>query len=357
MKKVLIVGAGPTGLTAALEFARNGIKPEIVDAKEEPSKLSRAVGILPRSIEILDRTGVGERIAREGIQPEQITICRGNKPFLEIDFSEFSNKERLISLPQDRTESLMSEKLVEMGVTVQYNTKVLSVENGSDDVVVSFEGGETRTYDWVIGADGVNSTVRRSLGIEFQGYELEEDWSIADVEIKSNYNEKEFKGWLLKNDREERDMALMVPIQKDRVRLISSTPDSIKALPIDLDVREIRRSGTFKISIRQAERYVEKRVLLAGDAAHAHSPVGGRGMNLGIEDAALAVEAVLNSTTEEYERSRRIKAGQVIKWTEFARKNLVSKNPFINLLMTALSWLLRNSKTIRRKFIERVLTS
>lgn len=354
--KILIVGAGPTGLTAALEFVRQGIKPEIVDVKDQPSKLSRAVGILPRSIEILDRTGVGQNIVDEGIKASRINISRDMETLINIDFSEFlDERDRIIGLPQDRTEFLMSKKLAEMGVSVQYNQKVSNIKNGENEVMVVFENGEKKHYDWVIGADGVNSTVRKSLDIKYKGYELEEEWSIADIEIRSEYDLTQFRAWLLKNDRNERDVLVMVPIAPKRVRLVSSTPDSIEALPTDLDVKEIRRSGTFKISIRQADKYVVGKVVLTGDAAHAHSPVGGRGMNLGIEDAAMAVEAILNNTVKQYEVSRKAKAASIIRWTEFARKVLVSKNPLVSICVKILMWCIQHSKILQNEFVKRMM--
>lgn len=355
--KVLIIGAGPTGLTAGLEFARNGIIPEIVDAKEEPSKLSRAVGVLPRSIEILDRSGVGQAIFNEGVKADSIRIMRGGKDLIAIDFSSmFGETERLIGLPQDRTESIMSAKLAEMGVNVSYGTPVAKVENVDAGVNVTFENRDVKTYDWVIGADGINSTVRQSLGIPFEGYELAEEWSIADVEVHSEYNQTEFRAWLFEGDRTERDALVMVPIAPGRVRLVSSTPDSVKALPIPLEVKEIRRSGTFTISVRQAKRYVDGRVVLAGDAAHVHSPVGGRGMNLGIEDAAMVVEAILGDTLRAYEKNRKIKSLAVITWTERARKALVSKNQLVGILIVVAGWCVRTIPFLRRAFVRRVMT-
>ena len=354
--KILIVAAWPTGLTAALGFANRGIVPDIVDAKEYPSKLSRAVGILPRSIEILNELGAGKRIVDEAIEAHVVTIQRNGKTILSVDLSKFlDGKERFVSLPQDRTESLMSERLEEMGTRVQYNTRVVNVEsNNEGTVTVTFEDGAKKEYDWVVGADGVKSAVRESVGIKYEGYELEEEWSIADVEVHSDYNEREFRAWLLESDHGEKDAMIMVPIGPKRVRLISSTPDSIKALPIRLDLKEIRRSGTFKISIRQAEQYVKGRVALAGDAAHAHSPVGGRGMNLGIEDAFALVDAIINNTTSEYAKSRKRRAGNVIRVTEFVRKTLVSESPIAGFFITILAWCIEHSDTLKAKFAHNV---
>lgn len=348
--KCLIVGAGPTGLTAALEFARQGILVRIVDAKDAPSPLSRAVGILPKSIEILHRSGVDERIIKESVAYTTLHMFRGKQKLLTLPVPTLSDgKHFMLGLPQNRTEHLMSERLKELGVVVEYGQKVTTVTTSEEGAAVTFSDGTSDTYDWVIAADGVRSTVREALGVEFFGYELDEDWSIADVELGSGY-EPVIHTWLLKGNNKERDALIMIPIAEGRVRLVSSTPDSLAAIPMKLDVKNVRRSGVFKISVRQATHYVKGRVLLAGDAAHAHSPVGGRGMNIGIEDAAEAVEAILNNSVSQYEHARKKVAEGVIFSTETARKMLVSNNPFVAVFLRLATWCLEHIPFLREKF-------
>lgn len=345
------MGAGPTGLTTGLEFARQGIKADIVDAKSEPSLMSRAVGILPHSLDILNKTGVSDRILEEGVKFKHVHIERDGVPLIDLDVSKIlKEKNFLIGLPQDRTEALMSEKLHEMGVFVQYGRKVTEIETTDDNASVTFADGTTATYDWIIGADGVLSTVRKKLDIPYDGYELSEDWSIADVELHSGYDPTTIRAWLLPNNRLERDALVMVPIAENRVRLVSSTPDSLAAIPIKLDVKDVRRSGMFKISVRQARQYVKDCVVLAGDAAHAHSPVGGRGMNLGIDDAEKVVDAILRNTLDTYERERKKKAQDVINATERARKILVSNNPFTYVLLRITTWCVQHVGFLQKKF-------
>jgi len=350
LMKVLIVGAGPTGLTAALEFARQGVIPEIVDAKASPSGLSRAIGILPESIEKLKVSGAGNRILKEGISFKRLSIRYNNKVLVDFDFrAAMESKDRPVSLPQDRTEAIMRDVLKEKGTQVQYNCKVVDVKTDCSGASVTFEGGESKKYDWVIGADGVNSTVREKLGIEFKGYDLPEVWSIADVELGEEYDEGAFVGWLI--DGVEKDILIIAPIGPKRVRVVSSTPDSIATLPIKLDIKKIRRVGTFKISIRQAETYLKGRVLLAGDSAHSHSPVGGRGMNLGIDDAVEAVKSILEGKTHDYNIERRELGARIIRGTEKARKMLVSSNPFAKMFIGSIFFLIRHLKPLRKIFL------
>ncbi|MEX1027323.1 MAG: NAD(P)/FAD-dependent oxidoreductase [Candidatus Paceibacterota bacterium] len=353
---VLIVGAGPTGLTVALELVRQGITPEIVDAKDAPDWRSRAVVVLPRSIEILNRTGVGDRLVEEGVRITKARIHRGEKPLVDLDISELLDDSYfLLGLAQDRTETLMSEELERRGVSVSYGTEVTSVETADESATVTFADGSVKTYDWVVGADGVFSQVRESLGISFDGYELEEEWSIADVELNTAAEDDRIQAWLFAGGRSTRDGLVMVPIEEKRLRLVSSTSDSVAALPLELDIKETRRSGTFKISVRNASSYVRGRAVLAGDAAHAFSPVGGRGMNLGIEDAQALAHAILTGTIAQYEVERKAKATKITHSTERARKLIVSNNPFVVFGIHVVSWLIRHSRFLQKRFVRNMV--
>ena len=345
--KILIIGAGPTGLTAALEFARQGVMVEIVDAKAGPSQLSRAVGILPNSIKILSASGASSDILDEGVKFNTVKMHYNGKAVFQLDMSHILGQESLpILLPQDRTETLMSEALAKLGVTVEYNQRVVDIHTNNKKATVTFAGGASSEYDWVVAADGVKSTVREKLGIEYSGYELSETWSIADVELEEEIDASLFSLWVI--DGTYRDIFVIAPLGPKRVRLVSSTPDSLQALPIELNIKNVRRERSFKISIRQAESYVQGRVLLAGDAAHTHSPVGGRGMNLGIDDAAEAVKAILEGKTDAYSNQRRKIGARVISETEKMRKTLVSSNPVIILLLRYVFFLIRHISPLKK---------
>lgn len=333
--KVLIVGAGPTGLTAALELARHGIKAEVVDKKAEPSSLSRAVGIMPASIDLLHPTGVGEAVLAEGIPLQKVMFHRGERRLMALDFSDIATRDNtIIGLPQDRTETLMREGLSQLGVEVLYDKAVTGINNTAERAEVVFADGSSGTYDWVIAADGVHSTLRTQLRIPFTGYDLPEDWSIADVDISEQYASGLFSIWLSQDGRP----TVVVPIGEQRVRVISATDDALASLPASalsgIEVLHVRRSGTFNIAIRQAENYVKGRVLLAGDAAHCHSPVGGRGMNLGIADAVAAAQAIIQGKPDDYHCERHLAGARVIRQTERVRKIMCSTHPVVKLFLS-----------------------
>lgn len=354
--RVLIVGAGPTGLTTALGFAQHGVLPEIVDAKDSPSWKSRAVVVLPRSIEVLNQTGVGAALEKAGMRITKVQIHRDEKRLIDLDMAEVLGESAyIIGLAQDETETIMSEHLARMGVSVSYGTEVVGVETTDHNARVTFADGTTRTYDWVVGADGVSSTVREALEIPYEGYELAEDWSIADVELTHECEYQQISAWLLAGDQITRDALVRVPIGKKRIRLVSSTPDSLDALPRELDIDTVRRSGMFKISVRNAQDYVRGRVVLAGDAAHTHSPVGGRGMNLGIEDGQAAAQAIVANTVTAYAATRRRKAIRVIRGTERIRKLAVSNNPFVVPVVYIVAWCIQHSTFIQRRFLKNLI--
>lgn len=344
--KVLVVGAGPTGLTAALELARNGVKPRIVERRSAPSELSRAVGIMPETIEKLRPSGVGDAIVREAMPLRKVTVNRAETKLMSLDFTDTDLRDQtLLGLPQTRTESLMRDALAEMGVEVEFECAVSEIETDNTEAVVTFSDGASDTYDWVIAADGLQSTIREQLGIAYPGKDLPGKWSIADVDLGGGYDPEQFTAWIQQGDSGA--FTFIIPIEKKRLRIVSSTDDAIGSLPVTLDIQKVRRTAIFEISVRQAETYQRGRVLLAGDAAHCHSPVGGKGMNLGIDDAVSAANAILTSTTEQYTQNRHSVGKGVLKKSESARKIVSARNPIIKLAVTLVTFAIDRSALLQ----------
>ena len=322
--RLLIVGAGPTGLTVGVELARRGIIPEIIDKKPKASTLSRAVGILPRSLEILEPSGVTDRLISEGITVTEIGLYRGTKNALSFSLKGgHPKRDYVIALAQDRTEAALHEKFVELGGSVEYNCKLEGLSQDPDSVVVSYNG-ESHEYDYVIAADGIRSFTRESVGIDFVGFDLPETWSIADVDAVEWADAKRFIMCLLPKG----EVVVVVPLEANRFRVISNTENALASLPLNMDIQNIRREGNFTISIRQAASYSKGRVFLAGDAAHCHSPAGGRGMNLGIADAAELAERFAKDSLSGYSKSRHLDGEKTIAASERLRKAVTSTNPF-----------------------------
>ncbi len=329
--RILIVGAGPTGLTAAVELARRGVVPEVIDRREDASTLSRAVGILPRSLALLNPSGVTERLLAEGVKVREIRIYMGRHWALTIPLRGTDSRyDFLLALAQDQTETAMRDALITAGGYVRYGTELTELRQQGDRVLAKTADGSETEYDYVIGADGVPSTVRKALGLEFAGYDLPETWSIADVDAVNWANSEVATFSLLPEGR----VALVVPLGADRYRVVSNTEDALTTLTLDLEVTNIRREGQFKISVRQVAQYGLGAVYLAGDAAHCHSPVGGRGMNLGIADAAELAGRMVEGRLEGYSAVRHVEGAETIAASERARRWLTSSRSMTRAMLT-----------------------
>lgn len=327
-RRILIVGAGPTGLTAAVEFARRGIVPRIVDKDEGPTPLSKAVGISAHSLEILEPSGVTERLLAEGIRIRYGYIHSKRARLGAVDFSVLPHRFNfLLSLPQSDTETIMAAILEGFGGRVDWRTKLVGLKTAGDEVGVELEGPNGREavrYSHIFGADGVNSGVREALGLAFDGYTHERIWSIADVEIVDWPYEPESIQLFFHDGG---DVGLIIPIGKDRFRAVSNTPDAMARIPGSYHVAHLFRDDTFHIPIRQAPTYQHGDVFLGGDAAHVHSPVGARGMNLGIEDAASFACRLADGKLDGYTAERHPVGRRWIAFSERALRFAQATNP------------------------------
>lgn len=351
MTDTLIVGAGPTGLTAALCLEARGIRPRIVEARTDPSNLSRAVGLLPSSMATFDRIGVGDAVRAEAIMIKEAHILRNGHPAVTLPLDADPDPAvRLLSLPQDRTEAILGEALATRGIAVEYGKPFTGLTQDGDAVTVSIEGEADTHPGEVLGADGARSRVRQSIGLEAEGFELPEDWSIADVDI----NDVAAPATTIRLTGAH-DAVFMVPMEEKRVRLVSNTPDALATFGPGLSVRHVRRQGKFRIGIRQVPRYRVGHVSLAGDAAHTHSPVGGRGMNLGIADAAAWADAVADSTLDGYSDARHAAGAHTVGLSERARKVLLGGSGTKRVLGVTAMRLLSKNRTLARKLARMII--
>ena len=315
--KILIVGAGPTGLTAAVELGRRGIVPTVIDQRGGASPLSRAVGITARSLELLVESGVSERLIGEGVAVEGVWVYRGSRLALHLPLhSERAFFPTILALPQDRTENIMADTFASLGGEVRYGVKLEGLHQEEGQVTARFADRTEAVFDIVIGADGVKSTVREAVGIAYPGIDLQRTWSISNVELESWRHPRSFT--LARAGAGT--VVFVVPMGGRRYRLVASCDNALQALPLPVGVTRIIRQGTFNISVRQAETYSINHIHLAGDAAHCHSPVGGRGMNIGIADAADLARRLVEGGIEGYSARRHQEGAATIAVTERGRK-------------------------------------
>jgi 2-polyprenyl-6-methoxyphenol hydroxylase-like FAD-dependent oxidoreductase len=281
---VLIVGAGPAGLAAALELARYGIEVRILDKAAEAQKESRAVAINPRTLELLDHCGASARLIAAGVKLKGARIVVGGRVRATFDATRLTHRYNfMLGLAQSETERLLAATLAEHGVKVERGVEVTAVEVDGDrpSVRARTKAGETTiTADWIVGADGAHSAVRNSLDLDFPGAPYPFHWSLVDVDLAGDAEEDhaelrlDWKGPIL----------VRVPLAPGRHRVISNGPGVFARLPASWKPGQAHWQSDFSVSHRMVKERGRGRVWLIGDAAHIHSPAGGRGMNLGIED-------------------------------------------------------------------------
>ena len=218
MTDYLIAGAGPSGLTAAIELYRRGIHVRIIDKSADFAEQSRAIGINPRTLAILSPSGATERLLAEGTRIERSVIHLPNGRNARLDFSRIDSAfPFMLALPQSRTERLLNDVLTKQGGQVEHKTSLESLEQDGETVRCHIDGPRGLSEvsaAHLIGADGAHSTVREQAGIAFPGDELDHDWAIADVVMDWPYPPNElhiFLDWI--------GFALAITIGQGRGRL------------------------------------------------------------------------------------------------------------------------------------------
>ena len=327
--RILICGAGTTGLTAALELTRRGFAPRIVDRDQGPTTLSKAVGISPNSLDLLEPCGVTERLLAKGIRMRGLQARYETQLLATVSLERLPHRFNfLLSLPQHDTETVMQEVLNGLGGRVDWNTGLTALRLVGDKVEVDLagaDGGETVQFDYVYGADGPHSPVREAVGIAFEGHVHKRLWSIADARIPDwPYAPDQAAAILHRNG----DLGFIIPIGPERYRTVSNTPETLGQIP-GAESATVLQAATFHLPIKQAATYQSGRVFLGGDAAHVHSPIGARGMNLGIEDACAFVRRVANEDLDGYTAERHPVGRRWIALSERMLAAVEARNPLV----------------------------
>lgn len=310
-KHIFIAGAGPVGLTAALELKRRGLAPRIIDPDATVSPESRALAVNTRTLELMEPSGVTELMLTAGNRVKRVVLRRNEKILAQIDLTKIPHRFNfMLVLEQSKTEEILIQKLSEMGVEVEKNTALESFSR-SPKIECLLSNGKSATTDILIGADGSHSTVRKTLGLPFKGETDEQIFGLADVELDD---------WPFPTDTAvltimDTHLAPYLPMREGFGRFISTRGDCLNNLPRDAKVKKITWETDFKLSYRHVQTYQQGNVFLAGDAAHIHSPVGGRGMNLGMEDACWLAWLLEQGREAEYTELRHPVGADVLKFT------------------------------------------
>ena len=327
---ILVVGAGPTGLTAALEMTRRGREVRILDEAEQPIRSSKAIGINPRSLELLEASGVTEKILAEGRRLDRGVIHTAEGPLATLDFSRLDHRyNRMTALQQARTEALLEETLAERGVMVERGCEALGVvqDAASAQVRVRRTGGgeEEIAAEHVVAADGAHSVLRKVLGLGFPGERYPGDWELADIDVTGwPYPEDQLNLFFL-----PRSLLLAIGLEIDgRYRIACNSGDPLPQLRrLGIEEERVVWSSKFHIGHHLIERFSEGRVHFAGDAAHLHSPAGGRGLNLGVEDACVLAMKLCQGGLDSYSAERHEIAKGVIRMTDALTRVATLANP------------------------------
>jgi 3-(3-hydroxy-phenyl)propionate hydroxylase len=328
-RKVLIVGAGPVGLVAAIDLAQRDRPALVVDDDDTVSVGSRAICYAKRTLEILDRLGCGEPICAKGVRWSVGKIFFRDALAYQFDLLPERGHRRpaFINLQQYHFEECLVERARTLGVELRWRNKVVGVTPGADGVAVTIEtpdGAYTIVADWLIAADGARSTVRRLLGLETEGHVFHDRFLIADIRMTSAFPTER---WFWFDPPFHPGQSVLLHRQADDVWRVDfqlgpeADPEEEKRperiLPrlramLGADARfELEWASVYTFQCRRMQRFRHGRVLFCGDAAHLVSPFGARGANSGVQDAdnlvwkldlvvrGLAPERLLDSYDQE----------------------------------------------------------
>jgi 2-polyprenyl-6-methoxyphenol hydroxylase-like FAD-dependent oxidoreductase len=319
---VLIVGAGPTGLAAGLFLAARGVKCRIIDKAGAPTTTSRAQVINPRALELLDSVGCAAPIVAEARQIHGVVFYHFWERVAGLAFGDVHPQFKMSVLPQTRVEAILTEALAAKGIVPERRLEYekSSQDDSGVDAVLLQPGRQRETVraSLVFGADGAHSTVRKGMGVAFIGSDFPEEWPLYDIHLPNcPLDPAEVHVSFV-----EGGMVFLMCIRDGVWRLFGDVTGLLGRLPPGTRAGEAVWQSAFHIAHRLAEREVDGRIVIGGDAAHIHSPVAARGMNLGIEDAyvfaACAADALQGDVARlaDYGRLRQVAHKQVVNEVE-----------------------------------------
>jgi 2-polyprenyl-6-methoxyphenol hydroxylase-like FAD-dependent oxidoreductase len=341
----LVVGAGPTGLTMACELLRRGMRVRVIDASPGPSRHSKALVVQVRTLELFERMGVLAAVQARGQAMVGINVMGRRGSLGRIGIGVLPGRfPAPVMLEQNVTEEILEARLVELGGLVERDTTLLGYSEDAAGVTATVRapGGEqTITAAWLLGCDGAHSAVRRLAGIPFIGSEYHDIFDQTDLKIRWSRPRDEGFGFF-----RDRGVVVVLPLPRGRYRVLCIGGEHPPAEPTLADFQRIVAEVApdaelydpewvvrFRLHLRMVPRMREGRALVAGDAAHIHSPAGGQGMNTGIQDAYnLAWKLALvqqgrakPGLLDSYGRERSIAAAQVLGFSDAAfRRALAS---------------------------------
>ncbi len=373
---VLVVGAGPTGLTLAIQLACSGVSCRIIDSAPVPTATSKALAVQARTLEIFAAMGIADAAIDRGIRARGFNFYAGGRPLGHARFMDDPDTpySYILLLAQSETERILIDRLAALGVHVERGVTMIAFgqdERGITATLSHADGPEESVQaDWLVGCDGAHSAVRHGLGVPFAGSEYEDLYWLADIHVQWSLAADEVHGFLGTHG-----LLFAFPIAApDRYRLIARrdrAPRAVTANPTLTDMQALMDivgpAGTvlsdpvwltaFRLHHRKVTRFRVGRVFLAGDAAHIHSPAGGQGMNTGIQDAynlawklALVIRGEADTALlDTYDTERGAVAAQVLRQTDLMFRAMTVQSAPLRAIRNRLLPLLISRRILIRR--------
>jgi len=384
--KVLIVGAGPTGLMMAAQLLRYGVQPVIIDSKQGPTDQSKALAVQARSLEIYRQMGLIDRVIAGGKRADGLFFNEGGKQIASISLTNMGEAQTpfpFIHLyQQSKNERLLLDFLTQNCCPVYWETSLIALKQTALQAEVQLQSGEhvlNINCDWVVGADGPHSAVRKQLQIPFNGDTYAHKFYLADVELnnaeldESHVNlllgKSGFSGFFPLPEAKRFRIIGNLPAeleQKENLELEDVLPHINAVTNLSVNIVHNYWFTIYRLHHRMADKFREQRCFLVGDAAHIHSPVGGQGMNTGLQDAynlswklAGVVNGQLNETIlDSYSAERMPVARKLLSTTDrvfsFMMSNSLLAGLFKKWLLPGLLKFVWGKKSLRETFFKMV---
>lgn len=342
---VIIVGAGPTGLSLANQLNRYGVDFVILDGKETTTEFSKAIGVQARTLEIYEQMDLADDLIALGAKAQKARLVEGGAVRGEIDFSDIgrglSPFPFMLIVEQGKHEKLLHERLKANGKDVLWQTELENFTQNESGVTANFKNaaGETGTVEakYLVGCDGAKSVVRHALGLTFEGATFERLFYVADVEINWEFAHDAVIICLAQNTI----TAFFPMVGDNRYRIVGTFPEGhekeegeilyeeierqIEAdTELNLDIRQVNWFSTYKVHSRRVNEFSLGKCFVAGDAAHIHTPAAAQGMNTGIQDgynlawklALVLSEKASEKLLETYSEERAANAKHLLQTTD-----------------------------------------